>query len=85
MGTTAEDARQHGGAPFVPSHVDYGAIWHPIDSAPKDGTPLLTWNGKVMYVSWWDGIGWAFLKDSHNRTYSHFPSHWMLLPVPPEH
>lgn len=28
--------------------------WQPIDTAPKDGTKILIWDGKGQFAAWWD-------------------------------
>jgi hypothetical protein len=55
--------------------------WQPIQSAPKDGKPILGYSAEgVSYVCWWKGYGWCFLDTGKVR---HFfePTHWM--PHPP--
>lgn len=58
--------------------------WQFIDTAPKDGTPILGFVDKVMYVCWWDGLGWSFFVDGRGSRFAFFPTHWMPLPMPPE-
>lgn len=60
--------------------------WQPIETAPKDGTPVLVWDGSDAMVSYWsnvtglDGDGewhtWALCAEQ--------PTHWMPLPQPPK-
>ena len=57
--------------------------WMPIDSAPKDGTEVLVWDGAIRGVliaehahgAWivCDGEGWERIS----------PTHWQPLPPPP--
>lgn len=62
--------------------------WQPIETAPRDGTPVLVTDGEVVLMrEWLDGgtpdlIGWhgedGFMVDSDDP-----PTHWMPLPAPP--
>ena len=61
--------------------------WQPIETAPKDGTPVLAYGYSPHYpdeyftrIQWWaDGIGyWAA------HSVSIIPTHWMPLPDPPK-
>lgn len=70
--------------------------WRPIETAPKDGTPVLvarnlddwwgwnvgwaTWEGEG-YVSGWVSRG--FGETPGNLGLAH-PTHWMPLPPPPQ-
>ena len=68
--------------------------WQPIETAPKDGTPILAWpcgdgwGGKFPYVVQWvppnehhDGL-W---REAAGEQYDDFdPTHWMPLPEPPK-
>lgn len=71
--------------------VDVEALntWQPIETAPKDGTVILTCcmspsehtpiKAGYMAVNAWTGVDWP----RHNA--SHCPAtHWMPLPEPPE-
>ena len=31
-------------------------VWQTIDSAPKDGTRILAWDGKTQEVIWWGTV-----------------------------
>ena len=57
--------------------------WRPIETAPKDGTDILTIYRKQCSVRYW-GEG----EDGENawqpRIRGVFPTHWMPLPAPPE-
>ena len=64
-----------------------GRTWLPIETAPKDGTPLLLFSpsgatntrGGLIWVSggYRDTTGWR------GNYYKEDPTHWMLLPEPP--
>jgi len=72
------------------------AYWLPIETAPLDGTPVLLLHRNGRSIARWDGTGWRpMAQDSHpvfeheNASASTYPailgpSHWMLLPAPPE-
>ncbi len=68
--------------------------WQPIETAPRDGTPVLLVDyslgdpgdppGFDVFVGYWSD-------DAHNRGWTcayynvrtHDPDHWMPLPAPP--
>jgi hypothetical protein len=57
--------------------------WQPIETAPKDGTKILTASGRDLSVREWgeneDGDSvWL------PRIRGVFPTHWMPLPTPPD-
>ena len=70
--------------------------WQHIESAPRDGTWIIAWDGKsVQPVCWAEGYpdeynGWAYgsaywggtLYEGVNEVSEH-PTHWMPLPPPP--
>lgn len=68
-------------------------MWHPIETAPKDGTQILALYYGLMFgvetsmaVTWYDpeqDSWWAGLKHICNLRPKHVPTHWMLLPEPP--
>jgi hypothetical protein len=59
--------------------------WQPIETAPKDGTIVLVWDGENMAVADWvefpyrPGGGWM----EGIEVFSD-PTHWMPLPEPPK-
>lgn len=59
--------------------------WQPIETAPKDGTPVLVHAvGGVIYVCWHVHGTWRFamMSDGDWLSVAH-PLHWMPLPTPP--
>ena len=64
--------------------------WQPIETAPKDGTGLLTYPHYI--VTHWSvdecrmssGAGWAGKWNEHTDTFAVItPTHWVPLPSPP--
>jgi hypothetical protein len=74
--------------------------WQPIETAPKDGTPILVWNGSSfgfytragdMGVAIWREQAlpgkdrWRWCaQDCCDGVTTYDPTHWMPLPGPPE-
>jgi hypothetical protein len=58
--------------------------WKPIETAPKDGTTIITWepDGKGVYFEWWDEDSWYYDEEWGNGSKN--PTHWMPLPEPPK-
>ena len=61
--------------------------WQPIDSAPRDGRPLLLFarslraTASIVLVGWWSyGRGWRECAFEPNHPVGVEPSHWMPLP-----
>lgn len=70
--------------------------WQPIETAPKDGTPILLYKpnekrmGAYLLAGFWDVEWWAcagsklvYFSRLDQREYGH-PTHWQPLPEPPE-
>lgn len=57
--------------------------WQPIDTAPKDGTEILTYAYTNMRVALWDDYTRDWRCNVHSFVQIN-PSHWMPLPPPPE-
>lgn len=61
--------------------------WQPIETAPRDGTPILAWNGGVFVVYWESDPGswWVYDPPCDERAVWNVkqPTHWMPLPPPP--
>ena len=70
--------------------------WQPIETAPKDGTPILIYSGlrvdvplghvdheKSIYISSFDGDWWIW-DGNFGAEYAYEPTHWMNLPEPPK-
>jgi len=67
--------------------------WQPIETAPRDGKPVLVWNSGCSY--WIASFrlplrGERYYQDAHavrewRDDYGRFatPTHWMPLPPPP--
>ena len=54
--------------------------WQPIETAPKDGTPVLVWcDHEEVTVGWNYGKSWNFENLDCRET-----THWMPLPEPPK-
>jgi hypothetical protein len=63
-----------------------GAEWQPINTAPKDGTPVLGGNHAwVCEVHYAEGYGWYEKNNYPTDSWGGetFPTHWMPLPQPP--
>lgn len=57
--------------------------WQPIETAPKDGTYLLTSDGKWREVcKFVDGF-WCSDLEGESYSYVLEPTHWQPLPEPP--
>jgi hypothetical protein len=63
--------------------------WKTIESAPRDGTDILAWDGETLTVVCWDESLKATDAPSCWALYNRFatdavePTHWMPLPDPP--
>ena len=61
--------------------------WHPIETAPKDGTEILAFDGVcIENIKWMNGIGNWVTSWNHDVDYTinGDPTHWMHLPEPPQ-
>lgn len=72
-------------------------MWHPIETAPKDGTPVLVFSPGpsgdptnvivAKFDTWGDAAWWSFcesvLADIAGQIEPE-PTHWMPLPEPPK-
>ena len=64
--------------------------WQPIETAPRDGAPILSWDGTQCAVVAWGGLllpEWVLL-EGDNKPYPDCATewsctHWMPLPEPP--
>jgi len=63
------------------------ADWQPIDTAPKNGTPILAWDGEVIaIIDWLSGFNeWSVSHDAEGYAWQGYtPTHWLPLPKPPQ-
>jgi hypothetical protein len=61
------------------------SAWQPIETAPRDGSQILAWDGDELLIAWWcDGGRWISdnLQQYHPGEYEN-PTHWQPLPSPP--
>lgn len=59
--------------------------WRTIESAPKDGTEVLIWDGASMVVAMWRPnllIPWRGTYGDGDAAWE--PTHWMPLPPAPK-
>jgi len=57
-------------------------MWKPIETAPRDGTPIDTWHkdGARLVDNWWDDTDNIWVSTlSGDEDYTH----WMPTPDPP--
>ncbi|MBR8074381.1 hypothetical protein KDX14_33185 [Burkholderia cenocepacia] len=67
------------------------AGWEPIETAPRDGTPMMlfaratNFTANVIVIGWWlRDLGWIECAFAPNQPVGLVPSHWMPLPAFPE-
>lgn len=59
--------------------------WQPIETAPKDGTDILGWDGGDITVCRFSRGSWELSVTGWYAEDSDFdPTHWMNLPEPPK-
>lgn len=57
--------------------------WRPIETAPRDGSPVLVFDGEHYAVGYWaPEIGEWWVSKKMRTTM--LGTHWMPLPAPPE-
>jgi len=59
-------------------------LWQPIETAPKDFTYVLLWDGDWHWMGIWDENGNRWEIDGHEYEENLIPTHWMPLPEPPK-
>ena len=58
--------------------------WKPIDTAPKDGTKILMFDGETMQIVDWDKLDYWGTSDCGSGWRDEwYPTHWMPLPEAP--
>ena len=64
--------------------------WLPIETAPKDRTRVLLWDGGDVFTGFWLGGKWqdecdfAFSSEGRDWAVRENVTHWMPLPDPPK-
>ena len=58
------------------------SAWQPIETAPKDETEILAWDGEKRYVAYFWGDSWWSHGDDGGDFFA-YPTHWQPLPSPP--
>ena len=61
------------------------SAWQPIETAPRDGTQILGWDGDERRIVWWcEGGRWISDKlQEYHPGEREDPTHWQPLPSPP--
>jgi Lar family restriction alleviation protein len=61
------------------------SAWQPIETAPRDGTQILGWDGDARQIVWWcEGGRWISDKlQEYHLGEREDPTHWQPLPSPP--
>jgi len=58
--------------------------WQPIETAPKDGYPLLVYVQTKNGEKWIDVCRYAESSWFSGMSIIKYPTHWMPLPAPPK-
>lgn len=72
--------------------------WQPIETAPRDGTSIIGWNGKYVSAMIWSKhkddeghVGWCEAGYEYggvlyllHYVFDPEPTHWQPLPAPPQ-
>jgi hypothetical protein len=64
-------------------------VWRPIETAPKDGSLILVWDGRGYGVAFWGRCGspmnrLAWIGGHCKIDHIDQPTRWMPLPEPPK-
>ena len=60
-----------------------GVEWRAIETAPKDGTPILVWDGESSVTCFWCKCSQHWALVSENCSEWQDVTHWAPLPQPP--
>jgi Lar family restriction alleviation protein len=59
------------------------STWQPIETAPRDGTKFLAWDGEEL-IAWRYEGRWIYGQEMESPYLTHWsPTHWQPLPIPP--
>lgn len=61
--------------------------WHPIETAPLDGTSVLVAEGRAVgEAKYYERDGWRWAGNDPTDSWGStvYPTHWQPLPMPPE-
>ena len=66
--------------------AEHAQPWQKIETAPKDGTLIVGWNGEHRLMWWLDmgrGAQWVNAETAYELKRDRQPTRWMPLPDPP--
>lgn len=66
-----------------PAPVLLSDAWQPIETAPKDGTPVLVYHNRMVIEAWYSNKWGRFVQSETGGHNGIKPEHWMPLPPPP--
>jgi hypothetical protein len=58
--------------------------WQPIETAPKDGTDILVWDGRERFVVFYYRGASHWLMNCGSTCIEINPTHWQPIPEPPK-
>ena len=95
--SAARRSRRRTGSAALHQASKMSTYWQSIETAPLDGTPVLLLHRMGRSIARWDGTWWRPMTNDYRGIFEIEsagagaaltavlgPSHWMLLPAPPE-